>query len=70
VEVLTDYNNLRGFINVKSLNGRQARWAIKLAAYNFTITHRSSKSNLADTLLRRSNYESENQTLKTLLPTL
>ena len=25
VEVLTDHNNLCGFMNVKSLNGRQAR---------------------------------------------
>ena len=30
VEVLTDHNNLVAFQNVKSLNGRQALWAITL----------------------------------------
>ena len=31
IEVLTDHNNLVVFQNVKSLNGRQARWAIALS---------------------------------------
>ena len=48
-----DYNNLKGFIKVKALNGRQARWAITLAAYNFIIKYRAGKTNPADALLRR-----------------
>jgi len=51
--VLSDYNNLKGFIKVKALNGRQARWAITLAAYNFIIKHRAGKTNPIDALLRR-----------------
>jgi hypothetical protein len=39
VEVLTDHNNLVAFQNVKSLNDRQARWAITLSGYDFTIAH-------------------------------
>ena len=70
VEVLTDHNNLKGFMNVKSLNGRQARWAMKLAPYDFTISHRSGKSNPADAPSRRPDYEAEKQVMNTLLPTL
>jgi len=51
--VLTDYNNLNGFIKVKALNRRQARWAIVLAAYNFIIKHRAGKTNPINTLLRQ-----------------
>jgi len=50
--VLSDYNNLKGFIKVKALNRQQARWAIALAAYNFIIKYRAGKTNPADTLLR------------------
>jgi len=51
--VLLDYNNLKGFIKVKALNRRQARWAITLAAYNFIIKHRAGKMNPVDALLRQ-----------------
>lgn len=59
IEVLTDHNNLWGFMNVKALNRRQAHWVIKLAAYNFDIIHRSEKTNLADVSLRCSDYKSK-----------
>jgi hypothetical protein len=39
VEVITDYCNLVGFTKVKQLNGRQARWAILLSAFNFIISY-------------------------------
>ena len=39
IEVLTDHNNLVAFQNVKSLNSRQAWWAIALSGYDFTIAH-------------------------------
>ena len=70
IEVLTDHNNLKGFMNVKSLNGRQARWAMKLAPYDFTISHRSGKSNPADAPSRRPDYEASRENLNNLLPTL
>ena len=51
--MLLDYNNLKGFMKVKALNGRQARWAITLAAYDFIIKHRAGKTNPADAPSRR-----------------
>jgi len=53
LEVLLDYNNLKGFIKVKALNRRQARWAITLAAYDFIIKYRAGKTNPADAPSRR-----------------
>ena len=70
VEVLTDYNNLHRFMNVKSLNGRQARWAVKFAAYNFVILHCSEKSNPADASSRQPDYQEEEQVINHLLPSL
>ena len=48
VRVLTDHNNLKGFMTLKQLNGRQARWATFLAAFDFEIEHRPGKTNPAD----------------------
>ena len=44
-------------MNVKSLNERQVKWAMKLAVYNFVIFHYPGKSNPADALLRQSDYQ-------------
>ena len=57
-------------MNVKSLNRRQARWAIKLAAYNFIIRLRLRKSNLANALLRRLDYVGVLKGMNKLLLTL
>ncbi len=35
VLVLTDYNNLRQFMDTKSLSSRQVRWAQELSRYHF-----------------------------------
>ena len=35
-------------MGVQKLNGRQARWAMALSAYDFTISHWPGKSNPAD----------------------
>ncbi len=35
VEVLTDHNNLKNFMNVQKLNERQVRWVMKLLICNF-----------------------------------
>ena len=70
IEVLTDHNNLKWFMTVKALNKRQARWAMKLAAYDFNIRHRPGKENPADAPSRRPDYVPEAGALDQLLPTL
>ena len=50
IEVLTDHNNLQGFMMMKSLNGRQARWVIKLLPFDFAIAHCAGRTNPADAL--------------------
>jgi hypothetical protein len=55
ITVLSDHLNLKEFTSTMKLNRRQARWAEKLAAYDFVITHVPGKSNgRADALTRRS----------------
>ena len=72
VEVITDHRNLVGFTKVKQLNGRQARWAMLLSAFDFTITHRAGKLNPADTPSRRPDYNLDKikRTTNKILPTL
>ena len=43
--VLTDHNNLRRFMETKSLSSRQVHWAQKLFRYNFRIDYRQGKAN-------------------------
>jgi transposase InsO family protein len=70
VQVLTDHNNLKGFMKLKKLNPRQARWATFLAAFDFEIEHRSGKTNPADAPSRRPDYASGEDTSSGLIPTL
>ncbi len=56
VQVLTDHNNLRYFMTTKRLNGRQVRWALALSPFDFEISHRPGKTNLADAPSRRPDY--------------
>jgi hypothetical protein len=70
VEVLTDHNNLKGFMEMKQLNGTQARWAMGLAAYDFVIKYRPGKSNPADAPSRRPDYEGGAPLTDDLLPEL
>lgn len=74
IEVLTDHNNLVAFQTLKSLNGRQARWAITLSGYDFVIIHRPGKRNPADAPSRRPDYapslQEINEQASMLLPTL
>ena len=70
MKVLTDHNNLQGFMKVKALNSRQAQWAIKLTAFNFVISHRLGKMNPTDAPSRRSDYKDINEIMKKLLFTL
>ena len=47
VLVLTNYHNLRRFINTKSLSSRHVRWAQKLSHYHFQIDYCQGKANAA-----------------------
>ena len=47
VFVLADNNNLRRFIDTKSLSFRQVCWAQKLCCYHFQIDYYQSKANRA-----------------------
>lgn len=70
VQVHTDHNNLRGIRAIQKLNGRQARWAVYLAAFDFEIFHRQGTKNPADGPSRRPDYWTDNESVRTLLPTL
>ncbi len=45
VLVLMDHNNLRRFMDTKSLSSKQVRWAQKLSRYRFQIDYRQGKAN-------------------------
>ena len=52
-KVVTDHASLRWLQNLREPEGRLARWALKLQAYDFEITHRAgSKHQNADGLSR------------------
>ncbi len=70
IEVWTDHNNLRGFMKQKELTPRQARWALRLATFDFEIFHRAGKLNPADAPSRRPDYEGTSPLNTKLLPTL
>jgi len=70
VEVLTDHNNLKSFMNVQKLNERQVRWVMRLLICNFEIVHRSEKTNSINASLRWFDYKNENISANHLLLTL
>ena len=53
VLVLTDHNNLRRFMDTKSLSSHQVRWAQELSRYYFRIDYRQGKANGAADALSR-----------------
>jgi hypothetical protein len=71
ITVRTDHDNLKYFMITKKLNGRQARWAEDLAAYDFVIEHRPGRLNPADGPSRRPDYRSKDDPeMDYVLPTL
>ena len=66
VLVLTDYNNLRRFIDTKSLSSRQVCWAQKLSCYHFRIDYCQGKANGAANALSQYPQQSaeEKETLR------
>lgn len=56
-EIITDHENLQWWSKAQDLSRRQARWALRLSEYNFTLTHRPGKANTqADALSRMSHH--------------
>ena len=59
-EIWTDHKNLKYFMKVQKLNKRQARWALYLLRFNFTLKHiPGGKMEKADSLSRRPDWEVE-----------
>jgi len=57
-EIWTDHKNLEYFMSSQNLNCRQARWALYLSRFSFTLKHvPGSKMGKADGLSRRSDWE-------------
>ena len=67
VLVLTDHNNLRWFMNTKSLSSKQVRWAQELSCYHFRIDYHQDKANGAANALSQYPQQSaeEKKTLRT-----
>ena len=61
VLVLTDHNNLRRFMDTKSLSSRQVRWAQELSRYHFQIDYRQGKANAAADALSRFSQRSQDE---------
>ena len=57
-EVWTDHKNLEYFMKAQKLNQRQARWALYLFRFNFTLKHvPETKMGKTDGLSRRPNWK-------------
>jgi len=57
-EIWMDHKNLEYFMSSQNLNRRQARWALYLSRFNFTLKHvPGSRMGKADGLSGRSDWE-------------
>jgi len=57
-EIWTDHKNLEYFMKAQKLNRRQARWALYLSWFDFTLKHvADSKMGKADGLSRRADWK-------------
>ena len=57
-EIWTDHKNLEYFMKMQKLNRRQARWALYLSRFDFTLKHiPRTKMGKADRLSRRSDWK-------------
>jgi len=53
-KIWTDHKNLKYFIKIQKLNKRQAKWALYLFRFDFTLKHvLGSKMEKANSLNRR-----------------
>ena len=56
--IWTDHKNLEYFMKVQKLNRRQARWALYLSRFDFTLKHvAESKMGKVDRLSRRADWK-------------
>jgi hypothetical protein len=60
-EILTDHQNLKWFMETKTLNHRQVRSYLVLSRYDFVLNHRPGSTNPADGPSRRPDYMAEAQ---------
>jgi hypothetical protein len=67
MKVFIDHNNLKNFMNVKTLNERQIKWMMRLINFDFIIKHRFEKINLVDDSSKRSDYHNVNTKIIRLL---
>ena len=72
-EIWTDHKNLQYFMTSQKLNHRQARWALYLSQFNFTLKHISGKNmGKADKLSSRPDWqkrvEKDNEDQKLIKP--
>ena len=54
----------------RELNSRQARWAERLAVFDFVIEYRTGNSNPADGPSRRPDFDTHDKGHAEMLPTL
>lgn len=52
-KIVTDHASLQWLMSQRDLNGRLARWSLKLQAMDFIIEHRSGKENIVPDALYR-----------------
>lgn len=66
--MLTDHNNIRRFMDTKSLSSRQVCWAQELSRYHFRTDYRQGKANgAADAYLMKIEAEErETNIMKTI----
>jgi hypothetical protein len=60
MKIFIDHNNLKNFMNMKTLNKRQIKWIIRLINFNFIIKHRFEKINFVDDSSKRFDYHDVN----------
>ena len=61
VLILKDHDNLRRFMDMKSLSSRQVRWAQKHSRYHFQINYCQGKANAAADALSRFSQQSKDE---------
>lgn len=67
--VWTDHKNLAYLRSARRLNSRQARWALFLGRFRFTLTYRPGTKNIKpDSLSRQFSSEKEEDSGETILP--